>query len=125
EATDYVPDDAINQMHRYRDALIRVNENKHENGMDKSRPVFGAFALYPGYFDQISKPNPYSDTIDEISIGAFALLPSLTQNSTETDNSCYWLLNFLRQNIGKRPSSDVSDLSTSKYKSSMEENIYL
>ncbi|MGO3465775.1 DUF2357 domain-containing protein [Psychrobacter sp.] len=125
ESTDYVPDDAINQMHRYRDALIRVNESKHENGVNKSRPVFGAFALYPGYFDQISKANPYSDTIDEISIGAFALLPSLTQNSTEADNSCYWLLNFLRQNIGKRLSSDVSDLSTPKYKSSMEENIYL
>ena len=125
EANDYVPDDAINQMHRYRDALIRVNESTHKNGVDKSRPVFGAFALYPGYFDQISKANPYSDTIDEISIGAFALLPSLTQNSPEADNSCYWLLNFLRQNIGKRISSAVSDLSTSQYKSSMEESIYL
>lgn len=125
EIIDYVPDDAINQMHRYRDALIRVNESKHENGIDKSRPVFGAFALYPGYFDQISKANPYSNTIDEISIGAFALLPSLTQNSTEADNSCYWLLNFLRQNIGKRISSDMSDLAPPQYKSSMEENIYL
>lgn len=125
EATDYVPDDAINQMHRYRDALIRVNESKHKNGVNKSRPVFGAFALYPGYFDQISKANPYSDTINEISIGAFALLPSLTQNSTDADNSCYWLLNFLRQNIGKRVYSDVPDLSTTQYNSSMEENIYL
>jgi len=125
EATDYVPDDAINQMHRYRDALIRVNESKHENGVDKSRPIFGAFALYPGYFDQVRKTNPYSDTIDEISIGAFALLPSLTQNSTEANNSCYWLLNFLRQNIGKRISSHVSDLATPQYKSSMEEYIYL
>ncbi|MGX8219677.1 DUF2357 domain-containing protein [Psychrobacter celer] len=125
EATDYVPDDAINQMHRYRDALIRVNESKHENGVNKSRPVFGAFALYPGYFDQINKANPYSDTINEISIGAFALLPSLTQNSTEADNSCYWLLNFLRQNIGKRVYSDVPDLSTTQYNSSMEGNIYL
>lgn len=26
ENTDYVPDDAINQMHRYRDALIRLSE---------------------------------------------------------------------------------------------------
>ena len=125
EVTDYVPDDAINQMHRYRDALIRVNESKHKNGVDKSRPVFGAFALYPGYFNQISEANPYSDTIDEISIGAFALLPSITQNSPEADNSYYWLLNFLRQNIGKRISSAVSDLSTSQYTSSMEENIYL
>ena len=26
ESKDYVPDDAINQMHRYRDALIRLSE---------------------------------------------------------------------------------------------------
>lgn len=126
EATDYVPDDAINQMHRYRDALIRVNENKHQNSVDKSRPVFGAFALYPGYFDQTKEEdNPYFDTINEISIGAFALLPSLPENSTEAVNSSLWLLNFLRQNIGKHISSDMSDLATPQYKSSMEENIYL
>ena len=52
-------------------------------------------------------------------------MPSLTQNNTDADNSCYWLLNFLRQNIGKRVSSDVSELSTTQYKRSMEENIYL
>ena len=126
EATDYVPDDAINQMHRYRDALIRVNESKHENGVDKSRPVFGAFALYPGYFNQTKKEdNPYSDTIDEISIGAFALLPSIVQESSKSNNGYQWLLDFLRENIGKRMSSNVSDLSTPQYKSSMEENIYL
>lgn len=126
EKNDYVPDDAINQMHRYRDALIRVNESKHENGVDKSRPVFGAFALYPGYFDQTKKEdNPYSDTIDEISIGAFALLPSIVQESSKSNNGYQWLLDFLRQNIGKRTSSEISDLATPQYKSSMEESIYL
>ncbi len=49
EHIDYVPDDAINQMHRYRDALILMNE-KDLN--PKSRPVFGAFALYSGFFEQ-------------------------------------------------------------------------
>ncbi|MDT9702427.1 nuclease domain-containing protein, partial [Streptomyces sp. P17] len=30
--TDYVPDDAINQMHRYRDALIRLSGSEIKTG---------------------------------------------------------------------------------------------
>ncbi|MDR9778407.1 nuclease domain-containing protein, partial [Rhizobium hidalgonense] len=69
---DLVPDDAINQMHRYRDALVQVNNN----GI-KSRPVLGAFALYPGCFNQKDDPNlnPYAESIEQVGIGAFALLP--------------------------------------------------
>lgn len=127
EKNDYVPDDAINQMHRYRDALIRINQygDKDTNIRYKSRPVCGAFALYPGYFDQENQANPYINTIDEISIGAFALLPSLTQNSTEGDKSCYWLLNFLRQNIGNGISSDELPIAIHQYKPCIEERIYL
>ena len=98
--TDYVPDDAINQMHRYRDALIRVSTETEfaSNRHSKSRPVFGAFALYPGYFDQQHTKNPYHDAIDEIGIGAFALLP----NVRECDrNGHYWLLEYLTAQIGK------------------------
>lgn len=59
ESTDYIPDDAINQMHRYRDALIRLSEPHDSKSPSsgnvgqtakKSRPVFGAFAFYPGFF---------------------------------------------------------------------------
>ncbi|MCC5878825.1 MAG: restriction endonuclease-like protein [Idiomarina sp.] len=98
ETTDYVPDEAINQMHRYRDALIHLSQSAGPQEKDseslvsqKSRPVFGAFALYPGFFDQRSEKNPYSDAIEEIGIGAFPLLP----NSCDT-----WLTNFLREQIG-------------------------
>ncbi|MBE9197169.1 DUF2357 domain-containing protein, partial [Synechocystis sp. LEGE 06083] len=79
---DYAPDDAINQMHRYRDALIRVSESQSSlpqtkgQSVKKSRPVFGAFALYPGFFDQAITKNPYHSEIEEVGIGAFALLPS-------------------------------------------------
>lgn len=89
---DYVPNDAINQMHRYRDALIRLSEpNK------KSRPVFGAFALYPGFFDQANEPNPYADAIEEIGIGAFALLPS---QHTSNHHENRWLIDYLKDQIG-------------------------
>ena len=88
--TDRVPDDAINQMHRYRDSLVYKSKNGY------SRPVFGAFALYPGYFEQ-SDPdvkNVYRTAIDEIGIGAFALLP------TTEDSGHYWLKKFLKTKFG-------------------------
>jgi hypothetical protein len=116
--TDYVPDDAINQMHRYRDALIRLStpENNAQqaatNHSKKSRPVFGAFALYPGFFDQSKDANPYADAIDEISIGAFALLP------TQAGSSCCghkWLLEFLKAQIGTASRTQTGQKSQAMY----------
>ena len=90
---DEAPIDAINQMHRYRDALIHLDD---DNGFEqKSRPVFGAFALYPGFFQQSSELNPYAEAIDEIGIGAFALLPS---NDNQDDGKC-WLKKFFAQHL--------------------------
>lgn len=88
--TDRVPDDAINQMHRYRDSLLYKSMNGY------SRPVFGAFALYPGYFDQSSSVdvNVYQTAIEELGIGAFPLLPS---EGISGDN---WLRLFLSQKFG-------------------------
>ena len=97
EKVDYVPNDAINQMHRYRDALIHLSQSKPNSFAKKSRPVFGAFALYPGYFEQGDCPNPYADAIDEVGIGAFALLPS-----QRDQGYCghLWLSEFLKKQIG-------------------------
>lgn len=109
ENLDQVPDDAINQMHRYRDALI--HEDKDSEIKTKSRPVFGAFALYPGYFDQISlgtEANHYAKAISEIGIGAFPLLPSSVES-----NGSFWLQEFLKEKLGdkkeKYPELAVAD----------------
>lgn len=90
DSTDFVPDDAINQMHRYRDALIALHDSSTDN-QRKSRPVFGALALYPGHFAQ-DDYNPYADAIKEIGIGAFPLLPGASSDG--------WLLDYLRSQIG-------------------------
>ncbi|WP_155518656.1 DUF2357 domain-containing protein, partial [Acinetobacter pittii] len=103
---DCVPDDAINQMHRYRDALIQINNGVLES---KSRPVFGAFALYPGYFDQESDSNPYASAIDEVGIGAFALLPS---NQSRFGHQ--WLSAYLCKHIGILNESPHSIISLNK-----------
>jgi hypothetical protein len=70
---DRVPDDAINQMHRYRDALLY----EHQETGQLSRAVFGAFALYPGFIEQTDNEmvSPYQEAIEKIGVGAFPLLP--------------------------------------------------
>jgi hypothetical protein len=98
KSKDGVPEDALNQMHRYRDAIIHQHRFEYESPL-KSRPVMGAFALYPGFFDnQKDQENPYKDAIREIGIGAFALLPS--KGSEGSHN--HWLRSYLTQKIGDR-----------------------
>ena len=87
----FVPDDAINQMHRYRDSIIR-----ELNQFLSSRTVVGAYALYPGIFNQKddnAKDNKYWDWIEKVNIGAFPLLP-YSSNEVKNQNNC-WLYNFI------------------------------
>lgn len=100
--TDLVQDDAINQMHRYRDALIHLDSSAVMKA-NKSRPVFGAYVLYPGFYVQPSEANPYQESIDEIGIGAFSLLPS------SDDSGSYWLQHFLKSKLG------VTDITYPRY----------
>jgi len=147
ESTDYVPDDAINQMHRYRDALIRLSEPHDSKSPSsgnasqpakKSRPVFGAFALYPGFFDQATTPNPYAAAIEEVGIGAFALLPSqnrpsqneLSQTESTQTKSRYsghqWLLEFLQTQIGTAPNAQTGQGNEVMYPvAGMAERLYV
>ncbi|MEZ8967374.1 DUF2357 domain-containing protein [Vibrio breoganii] len=103
---DMAPDDAINQMHRYRDALIQ-NHND-ENGLTyQTRPVFGAYILYPGYMEQRKEnahENPYYEAINHIGIGAFPLLPS-QKNATGGGTGNAWLNDFLNSKIGSLKAS--------------------
>jgi hypothetical protein len=87
---DRIPDDAINQMHRYRDALIHL-EDANDGIAEKSRPVVGAFVLYPGYFQGEEGPNPYQKGIDAVGIGGFPLLPGRENR---------WLKEFLTSKFG-------------------------
>jgi hypothetical protein len=127
DSKDYVPDDAINQMHRYRDALIRLTES-HPNISDeppvkKSRPVFGAYVFYPGYFKQNLERNPYASAIAEVGIGAFALLPSQSE-----DSYCghQWLLEFLQEQIGTVPNAQNGQNNMASYSvASMAERLYV
>lgn len=90
DSQDLVPDDAINQMHRYRDAII------YERNSQKSRLVVGAFALYPTLQYEYGQ-NIYEDVIKEVGIGAFPLLP--LQNNSQ-DLNAESLIRYLKTQIG-------------------------
>lgn len=93
--SDEAPEDALNQMHRYRDALIF--KQQLEDGTRKlSRPFIGAYVLYPGWFtdtDQQSSTNQYQDAIEAVNIGAFPALPGQEN---------VWLAEFLAHHLGRK-----------------------
>ena len=69
---DVPPVGAINQMHRYRDAIYYTQEGKD----NLKREVIGGYVLFPG---NVTKENfseyYYKTAIDKIGIGAFPLKP--------------------------------------------------
>jgi len=93
---DLAPDDALNQMHRYRDALIHLGESSDGIGV-KARPVIGAFVLFPGWYpDQKQNEesdNPYHAAIEAVGIGAFPALPGQSNN---------WLGHFLAKHLSRK-----------------------
>lgn len=86
---DMVPEDAINQLHRYRDAIVLDKDNS------LYRAVTGAFALYPGNYDQDTSCNPYNESISKVGIGAFALLPLNNKKHGQA-----WLTDFIKKEVG-------------------------
>ena len=92
---DLVPPDAINQMHRYRDAIVQRTRGGSASDQ-RRRHVVGAFCLYPGWYpdaiqDGAEGSSPYANDIHLMGIGAFPVLP--TQRHT-------WLVRYLENQLG-------------------------
>ncbi len=74
---DIPPEDAINQMHRYRDAIYYKDYKKE----DLKKEVIGGYILFPGDGDPADVAvSKFYKTIDEVNIGAFPLRPKDMQN---------------------------------------------
>lgn len=86
-ANDVPPDEAINQMHRYRDAIYY--NSKHQDEKIK-KEVIGGYILFPGQMDELSR---FRKSIDEVNIGAFPMRPG--------DNQHELLANFIRELLNK------------------------
>lgn len=76
---DVPPDDAINQMHRYRDAIYF--NAKHDNEKIK-KEVIGGYILFPG---NMVKDSRFSHSIEEVNIGAFPMRPDQKQHQLLAD----------------------------------------
>jgi hypothetical protein len=65
---DRPPIDAINQIHRYRDAIYQLG--------DVGKEIMGAYILFPGTSSvEVVKNSSYFESIDAVNLGAFALTP--------------------------------------------------
>lgn len=74
---DVPPEDAINQMHRYRDAIYY---NDYQSNTLK-KEVIGGYILFPGDGEPADVAvSKFRKTIDEVNIGAFPLRPKDTYN---------------------------------------------
>mgnify|MGYP002521352337 CR=1 FL=1 len=74
-AADYPPSDAINQMHRYRDAIY-YGDKVGSIRQHSAKEIIGGYILFPGRGDDQAVRNRYFfKSIKTVNIGAFPLLP--------------------------------------------------
>lgn len=96
---DTPPEDAINQMHRYRDAIY-YKENK-DAALKKE--VIGGYILFPGDGEKADiEVSKFYKTIGEVNIGAFPLRPKDVENRN-------LLVKFIESLIGKASAEILDD----------------
>ena len=95
---DTPPDDAINQMHRYRDAIYY----KERSSTELKKEVIGGYILFPGDGQKADiEVSKFYASIDEVNIGAFPLRPKDVENRD-------LLVSFIESLIGKA-SAEILD----------------
>ena len=88
---DTPPEDAINQMHRYRDAIYY----KDHSSAELKKEVIGGYILFPGDGNKADvEVSKFYKTIGEVNIGAFPLRPKDVENRD-------LLVKFIESIIGK------------------------
>ena len=96
---DTPPDDAINQMHRYRDAIY-YREHKSK---DLKKEVIGGYILFPGDGKKADvEVSKFYKTIEEVNIGAFPLRPKDVENRS-------LLVEFIKTLIGEASGDILND----------------
>ena len=100
KGVDTPPDDAINQMHRYRDAIYYKDNQKADGKLKKE--VIGGYILFPGNGDPIEVAKAkFQQSLDEVNIGAFPLRP------TDVDNRKL-LEHFIKELIEMKSATTIS-----------------
>lgn len=77
---DTPPADAINQMHRYRDAIYYGSDKQTHS----AKEIIGGYILFPGRGDNESvRQRFFYKSIETVNIGAFPLLPDASDPNNE------------------------------------------
>lgn len=96
---DTPPEDAINQMHRYRDAIYY----KEHSSKELKKEVIGGYILFPGDGQKADvEVSKFYKTIEEVNIGAFPLHPKDIENRE-------LLVQFIESLIGKASTEILDD----------------
>ena len=97
---DVPPDDAINQMHRYRDAIYY---KEYDEGQLK-KEVIGGYILFPGDGDPADVAvSKFHETIKKVNIGAFPLRPKDERNRQLLET-------FIKELIATKSSKTISNV---------------
>jgi hypothetical protein len=100
DSNDYPPDDAINQMHRYRDAIY-YQENRESQKPKKE--VIGAYVLFPGAdFSEDVEKLYFQKSIKQVNIGAYPLIPG-----SKKYNNNSLLTAFLKETLETKDSANI------------------
>ncbi len=98
---DTPPDDAINQMHRYRDAIYYKDNKEGDAALKKE--VIGGYILFPGDGDPMDiQKARFQKSLAEVNIGAFPLKPKDEKNRELLEN-------FIKELIGSSAEVILSD----------------
>lgn len=82
---DVPPQDAINQMHRYRDAIIYTGSGENQ---ELKKEIIGGYVLYPGSLTRDEyEDSYYHRSAKRVGIGAFPLRPGTTK--VDEDGNLY------------------------------------
>jgi predicted component of viral defense system (DUF524 family) len=105
-ASDLPPDDAINQMHRYRDAIYYKDIQR----VRPAKEVIGGYILFPatGTKEQVEAAY-YSQSIRTVNIGAFPLLPGDQYETRQL------LKDFLEGLLNQLPSGVMEEVAPQKH----------
>ena len=77
---DTPPPDALNQMHRYRDAIYYGSDRQTHT----AKEIIGGYILFPGRGDnETVRQRFFYKSIETVNIGAFPLLPDASDPSNE------------------------------------------
>lgn len=95
---DTPPEDAINQMHRYRDAIYYKEHSSNE----LKKEVVGGYILFPGDGQRADvEVSRFYKTISEVNIGAFPLRPKDKENRKLLEH-------FIKELIETKSSTTIS-----------------